>query len=837
MAAAEAPRPPVRPSIPLVLVFAFGAVVGARLALNGVWSEYVAWDTTAPSLCTAVPAAVTEASAWALATSALCAAVLIVARYRGRLRQSRSRRLQLAVLATVAVGIASGLLSGLLAGDSWGRSTAALASSTAGGMVARMDSPEMPTRYGGRGYATVKLPDGREARVAVYTRGVAGKAGAGAGALVSARLLAGDHVLLSDIRPLRESDAHAYDAGAVAIGNVQDRVSSATGLFTVYRQHVVSLTGMAATPGTALLHGLLLGDRGLASTTGLDSAFRTAGVSHVLAVSGTHLAVVVGMVLLAGRRLGATRWLLLAGALVAAVLFAVATGSQVSALRALGMLAVSTWALLSTRRPDPLAALGAVVSVMVLTDPFRALSVGLLLSASAVAGIVLLYRLVNYHLRWLFRATPESVASSAAVAIVAQLSTTPLSVLTFGTLPVYGLPANLLIVPVSSAALVVGQVAVIAGAVSAGAGELCMSGARWLAGLSATVASAVSAIPGAQVAVAPQQGRGTAVAVLLLTAALYVWWPVHAPPKGACSRAPLVSRLLAAQLAGRFRRGAAALVGAGIVTALVAGTVAAVATAHQSTVEFLDVGQGDAVLVRSGGATALIDTGPDPGLLEGHLALRGIRRIDLLILTHDHADHTGGTPAAIRRMRSGAVWVAMGAGSSPVYRAALHQAVVGAAPTLREVGSGDSARIGDLTVEVLAPSAPVRDPSANDSCLILRVYRTDPPHGQGARFLPPERAPPDGGIIIGGDAEGAATLRAVLPRGIWNVDVLKVGHHGSADSVTTELLSVLAPRTAVISVGSDNEYGHPHATVLDLLRRYGVGTLRTDRDGSVTVRL
>ena len=236
------------------------------------------------------------------------------------------------------------------------------------------------------------------------------------------------------------------------------------------------------------------------------------------------------------------------------------------------------------------------------------------------------------------------------------------------------------------------------------------------------------------------------------------------------------------------------------------------------TVVFFDVGWGDAALVRSpGGAEILIDGGPDPELVATKLASLGVRRIDLMVATHPHADHVAGLPAVLARFRVAAVIDPGCRGDSPYYDLFL-SAVRSAAVPVRHPRAGAFLLVGDVRIHVLGPERCFRgtrsDPN-NDS-LVLRMDI-----GSSSVLFP-------------GDAEVASQTELLrdateeLP-----ALVLKVPHHGGATNVVG-FFPALHSHLAVVSVGP-NRFGHPVASVLRDLADQGMRIFRTDRSGDVTV--
>jgi competence protein ComEC len=225
----------------------------------------------------------------------------------------------------------------------------------------------------------------------------------------------------------------------------------------------------------------------------------------------------------------------------------------------------------------------------------------------------------------------------------------------------------------------------------------------------------------------------------------------------------------------------------------------------------LDVGQGDATLVRSGGAAVLVDTGPPGADVERRVRDVGSDRIDGIVLTHDSLDHRGGFEAALAGLRPG--WVAM-----PRFAPGPWERVRTASPVLHEWCAGHSVDVGRARIDVLHPP-----------CSGVVTPRTDDLHNDGAMVLLVSHG--DVRVLLPADAEAPVLLGLGLPR----LDALRVSHHGSEDPALAELLGRTSPQVAVISAGRGNSYGHPRRQVIETLQAHAVRTFRTDRDGSVVL--
>lgn len=284
-----------------------------------------------------------------------------------------------------------------------------------------------------------------------------------------------------------------------------------------------------------------------------------------------------------------------------------------------------------------------------------------------------------------------------------------------------------------------------------------------------------------------------------------------APPLGSLIAGALLAMIAIALLRGRARAVAVTL-------ALLVPSAAAMIRSYSQrsvdvpTVTFFDVGQGDAIAIRSGTRTILVDGGPGERILP-LLADRGIRRIDMAVLSHAHPDHCEGLAVVLARFDVGTIRV-----SPQRFRGDCATSILEAkrAP-LQFVRDGDPLDLGDLRITAHIAEARFRRAPENNASIVLRVV------AGGRTFL------------LTGDIEKEAEL--YLADVDLHADVLKVAHHGSRSSTSAGFLDNARPRVAVISCGRRNLFGHPHAEVLEALRERNVRTWRTDRDGSVDIEV
>ena len=572
-----------------------------------------------------------------------------------------------------------------------------------------------------------------------------------------------------------------------------------------------SLAGTLPGDGGALLPGLAIGDTTRVGAE-LDRAMKASSLSHLTAVSGANCAIVVGVLMLVGAAAGLGRAARIALAGSALVGFVVLVTPEPSVLRAGVMAALVLLALGGGRPVRGVPILSAAVIGLLVIDPFLARSAGFVLSVLATAGLLLLTRpIVRLLGRWI----PQPIAVVFAVPIAAQLACQPVIILFSPSLPSYGVLANILAEPAAPLATILGLVACLLGPVAPGlagaVAALAWVPSAWIA----AVAHFFAGLPGSSI---PWFEGG--IGVLALAAATVLG---------------LVAVLGEHVVPSRWRRLAASALIVGVVAYLGGAAASSIRQELHRPADWqfaqCDVGQGDAVLVRSAGRIALIDTGRDPVPLRRCLTALGISRIDLLVLTHFDLDHVGGTAAVLGMVDTALIGPSDGADDELLAR----EVQDGGARVLR-VARGDTGRLGTLDWRVLWPPDPLRGVEpGNPASVTMRFEatgRTDARAG-GADA----RAPELSGIFLG-DLGAESQLRLLaLERdepGDDPVDVVKVAHHGSADQYPG-LYAELAARVGLIGVGSDNTYGHPTRLLLDTLAVTGTVPERSDLSGLVLV--
>ncbi len=656
------------------------------------------------------------------------------------------------------------------------------------------------------------------------------------------QVVPGDRVQVDgQIRPRPDSAYGEYLARIGAVGTLTARMLEigptptdlGRRLEDLRRGAGDALAQVLPEPEAGLAAGILIGLRDRVDRD-LAAAFTTAGVSHVVAISGWNIAIVAAAVAAIAGRLGRRRRSVVT--MLTIVGYVAFAGASASVVRAAVMAGVVLLARETGRAGRAAAALGWAAALLLVADPKLIGDAGFQLSSLATAGLIAWATPLTAWIESIGRGRlPHWLAESLGVSLAAQAATLPVVLVSFGRLAILAPVVNLCVVPLVAPAMAVGLVA-LAGGAAVLAGAPAMVGAvlaapGWviLRILDAIVLGAAS-VPFASLTLEPPLDGAAAVIASGGLVAL-TWWrrrPRGGGPGAADASsggATVRSSPRSAPNAGQAAQRAATM--ALIVAIAVAGGVVAARPASFARVTILDVGQGDGILVEgSRGGRLLIDGGPDPDrllvVLDQHIPPWD-RRIDTVILTHPHEDHVAGLALLIDRYHVGRVFEPGMRGPGPGYAAWAARLSRAGAPIRGGLASGDRLDVDDIALRVLWPirgQVPIEPPDGGTGINNVSVVLL----GQvgSRRFL------------LMGDVEQAIDPE-LLAEGLPRVDLLKVAHHGSKTATTQPFLDAVRPRVAVASAGVGNPYGHPAKATLDRLAAAGARVLRTDRDGTVVV--
>lgn len=560
-----------------------------------------------------------------------------------------------------------------------------------------------------------------------------------------------------------------YMAGSVAtvdVALVTSRRASSVNPVERLRNRALGLIDPAASPERALVAGIVCGRTTELNAEGADEPFATTGTSHLVAVSGGHLVLVSAMVSAVLRIVGCRPRTRSAVLLFTMAVYVVFAGAASSAVRSLVMVASTLAAQLLGRRAHGPSALMLTVIALVLLDPGVVYDLGFQLSAASVLFI----QLFGGYLTALFETLhlPRPLAEALALTCSSQWATLPITLPVFGELSLVAPLANVVLGPLMSGLLVCGLVASALGLVAAPLAVL-MVVPEAVARISIFVADVCSSIPFASVPLdAPAAPLG---ALHLLAVAVYLLW-----------RLPDARLVGAATLAGVLALG---------------GHVVRWTWFAPLEIVLLDVGQGDAILMRDGEHAVLVDAGVDDATARALMRV-SCYQLDAVVVTHWDRDHWGGLERILPLMPVGRILVAEGATS------ALPDELRSRASDVAEISAGDELAVGRIRASMVLPADPVAG-EENEESVVLDVTCTD-----GAASF---------SLLLTGDAE--ADVLCEVADEVGDIDVLKLGHHGSKVSVDEELLDTLRPELSIASAGEGNDYGHPDPHCVDLVLESG----------------
>lgn len=569
-------------------------------------------------------------------------------------------------------------------------------------------------------------------------------------------------------------------------------------------------------PQAALLTGILLGnDNGLPPA--LSDAFRLTGMTHIIAISGFNIAILVAILVRIAEPFLSRRGAVIF-ALVGISLYTVLVGADASVVRAAIMGAIYLIANRWLGRPNfAFASLFLAGFVMTILRPFTLWDVGFQLSFAATLSLMLyadpLTNWVRRSLdRWLARDWVEKVMGLLSEAVIltvaAQILTLPLMIGYFGQLSLISLLANALILPVQPAVMIWGGLATLSGMALPALGQL-FGWVAWLF-LAYTIwmVRLFAAVPGAAI---PLTVSATGVLTIYGVIAALTWLGMQPSEKR--------SRILTAVRQNISQR---LLVGASGITAVLVLSWGMTQPDGQLHIIFMDVGQGDATFIQTpSGRQILVDGGFYPSILNANLGREmpfWDKEIDMLVATHPDADHVSGLVGVFERYRvNQLITNGQSFGESPIYDEVL-AAAQGQNTEIHPVQAGEIIEIEDgMRLEVLHPGAVLDSESRNENSVSMRLVYGD--------FT----------FLFTGDAEQGAEGAMLREERPLSALVFKAGHHGSNSSSSMPFLQAIQPQIIIVSAGVDNRFGHPAPEMLERADAVGATVLRTDELGSIRV--
>ena len=580
------------------------------------------------------------------------------------------------------------------------------------------------------------------------------------------------------------------------------------GVLSGLRETIVSSFDSESSEERALLAGCVSGSRDGLVAYDIDKTFSRCGSSHLIAVSGSHMAVISSLYAVLCGALRMRRPWRIGSTIVLNGLFVVLCGAPVSAIRAWIMTCSALLAGLAGRRSHAVSGVAMAGLVMVLLDPAVSGQLGFLLSITAVLGLSLFSSYATYVIRtlagshrpprWISKrslgrlyALSAGVCESLGASAVAQLCTLPVSLESFDEVSLVGPLANMALSIPFTLMVGMGMVAAVLCGVRA-LQALVLMGCDVCAYAVLRIARFFSSLPLCTLTIGDARGVVTTLVVVMLGVVL-VFWPRVSRKKVFVAIATLLCVVSATMCRWRFFAPARVCV--------------------------LDVGQGDAILVQEGSHALLVDTGPDEAVVSA-LARNHVLHLDGVLVTHLHADHFAGIEHMVGRVTCDNVYVASGV-ASHVERKLRDQCMELTGKDIDEIKYGDVLNVEGFALKMVWPMSEVKGDVNADSVELALEYC------DGQRTL--------SGLLTG-DAEKDETGSVIAAGDVDDIDFLKVGHHGSEVSLTAEEAQALDPEVSVASAGEGNSYGHPAKQCVETLGAAGSMFLCTKDVGDVEIR-
>lgn len=557
---------------------------------------------------------------------------------------------------------------------------------------------------------------------------------------------------------------------------------------------------------SGFLKAITVGDKSSLSDK-VNDDFKTSGLSHLIAISGFHLSVIVAFItyLFEGMKKSKRRIFDFVATVSICTLMIIITGVSLSVLRASIMLILASFSKLCFREYDSKTSILVAGGVIVLINPFSIFDVGFLLSYFATFGIVFLSPTIS---KWLnSKIKSKYLSDSVSITLSAQIMIFPILAIAFNTLQIFSFALNLLVVPVFSLLYLFVLTFIVISFIMPHFLTAVVGMNYILTKVIFFIASFGAKLPFSSIDVT----GAYFVMDMLMIAAIILSSLVFFKTKKKIEKIVSIILVIALAISVFFiKRGENLLPNTNVSTNL--------------KVSFLDVGQGDCALIQAGTKTVLIDGGSssieDIGKkkIKPYLLSSGVKKLDYIIVSHYHDDHYSGVPYLLDNFDVG-VLVLSGASNSEDYKEKelLENSAKRNNVPIYYFFKDDAIKLNDETVlKVYSPLRGITY-SSNDESLVIKLEN------------------PAASFLFTGDIEKSGENK--LKSANLKTDVLKVAHHGSDSSSTENFLNNANPKYAVISCGKNNMYGHPHKEVTDRLKKRKIKYFRTDEAGDIVFTL
>ncbi len=763
---------PPRPSIPAVLALALG-----------MWLACAITYSTAANI---------ESNALVIVGCAGCAASVVVAAFWLRLRKLQ---LVFALLLGVLLGVSLGSVAAIGM-----HAKAENACGENGTWYCQAIEDGSAGDYGASVFARVKRtkssPDSQSAVVKVTL------------SKDCATPRFGDEFCATGtIKEAKESQA-AYFWRKSAVGSLRaynvemQTPSGIVAMLTCVRNKAIDAFSTAASIDSGLTSAIICGYRE-SLDDGVYRNFQTCGLAHVVAVSGAHLSIVAAFAARALRALRARKFVSTALQIAFILSYLVLCAVPISALRAAIMTTAGLLSWSFKRRGASLNALAVCIIAIIATDPASAVSTSFALSALSTLGIVLFG---SWFVAWVQHFAPHApgfIVDALALTGASSVLSLPLSVAMFSQLPLISALANIVVTPLFGPVCIVG---ILGGVVCVAFPQVIGFIAPIVANVSSSMVwcvNALSCVPYASIPFKLDVAFGLLVSVLL---AAWLWWAWLKP-----SRRVVVATCFSAAV-------------------LVAVYLFVAPYFTPCQLIALDVGQGDAILLRSYNSAVLVDTGNQDSKLKEALARHGVSKLDAVVITHPDDDHMGSLESLKAYMQINSVVVA-----ADVFNCSCNSCKKLCSTANSIVGEGrvagihsqDTLTFGKWQAQCVWPSTFTDEGGNADSLCFVASAQSQ------TGFFWCSSTSYTNALLVG-DAESSQIQALLDSNQLPEIDLYKVGHHGSKKALTDEQAQALHPAISLISVGANNRYGHPAAAILDALGNAGSEIVRTDKSGDIT---
>lgn len=556
-----------------------------------------------------------------------------------------------------------------------------------------------------------------------------------------------------------------------------------------------------------VLRAMLLGEQQTLDDM-TQEMFSTLGLVHVLSISGLHVSILVACLYFLLLICGCTRERAAVVILFFLPFYALLTGGNAPVIRSVVMAGMILLSVILRQTSDAVSFLALAFLTLLLNNPLQLWEPGFQLSFLLTFGLLYYVAPLSHHIPLPWHRLQQAIAAM----VVSQVMSFPVIIAHFYQYAWLSGPINVVFSPIYSAVVLPGStLSLLISYISLEWGSWLAQAITWLMEVLDRILTWIATLPNMTYSFSPPS---LGWMICFFTVA-WLFYAMVVTDRGSLRR---------------FRYVAFAVL-LGLIGMLVGRNGTSV-----TTITMIDVGQGDALLLETaGGKVILIDGGgtmPFPtkawqqqrntfevgrNVVVPYLRYRGINHIDVMVMTHGDGDHIRGLSAVMERISVGEVWHS-GAAPADVFEQKLLQRIQEKRIPIHMVQADVQFALEDgIKISMLHPPANVSRTNSNDSSIVmlLQLYRTN--------------------MLLTGDMEQPAEQEVINKYKLQPVQVLKVAHHGSKTSTTEEWLTVTKPQEALISVGSNNRYGHPHADVIERLRRIGAQIWRTDSHGAVTI--